>query len=127
MSIDQSSQKKIVKDSMGELEIDHEALYAAQTQRAINNFPVSGRRLPKKFIEALILIKLNAAKANKFLQCIDGAIADSIVEACSDLLDNPDLLDHFPVDVFQTGSGTSSNMNANEVIANVAEKFPRFT
>ena len=123
MSIDQSSQKKIVKDSMGELEIDHEALYAAQTQRAINNFPVSGRRLPKKFIEALILIKSNAAKANKFLQCIDGAIADSIVEACSDLLDNPDLLDHFPVDVFQTGSGTSSNMNANEVIANVAEKI----
>ena len=65
MSVDQSSRKKIVKDSMGELEIDHEALYAAQTQRAINNFPVSGRRLPKKFIEALILIKLNAAKANK--------------------------------------------------------------
>jgi len=123
MSIDQSSQKKIVKDSMGELEIDHEALYAAQTQRAINNFPVSGRRLPKRFIEALILIKLNAAKANKSLQCIDGAIADSIVEACSDLLDNPDLLDHFPVDVFQTGSGTSSNMNANEVIATVAEKI----
>ena len=80
MSIDQSSQKKIVKDSMGELEIDHEALYAAQTQRAINNFPVSGRRLPKRFIEALILIKLNAAKANKSLKCIDGAIADSIVE-----------------------------------------------
>ena len=59
MSIDQSSQKKIVRDSMGELEIDHDALYAAQTQRAINNFPVSGRKLPKKFIEALILIKLN--------------------------------------------------------------------
>ena len=61
MSIDQGSQKKIVRDSMGELEIGHDALYAAQTQRAINNFPVSGRKLPKKFIEALILIKLNAA------------------------------------------------------------------
>ncbi|MDC2964347.1 class II fumarate hydratase [Gammaproteobacteria bacterium] len=123
MSIDQGPQKKIVRDSMGELEIDHDALYAAQTQRAINNFPVSGRKLPKKFIEALILIKLNAAKANKSLQCIDEAIADSIVEACLDLLDKPDLLDHFPVDVFQTGSGTSSNMNANEVIATVAEKI----
>ncbi len=125
MSIDQSSQKKIVKDSMGELEIDHEALYAAQTQRAINNFPVSGRRLPKKFIEALLLIKSNAAKANKSLRCIDGAIADSIVDACSELLNKPDLLDHFPVDVFQTGSGTSSNMNANEVIATVAEKISK--
>jgi len=123
MSSGQSSQKKIVRDSMGELEIDHEALYAAQTQRAINNFPVSGRKLPKKFIEALILIKLNAAKANKSLQCIDEVVADSIVAACLELLNKPDLMDHFPVDVFQTGSGTSSNMNANEVIATVAEQM----
>ena len=123
MSIDQGSQKKIVRDSMGELEISHDALYAAQTQRAINNFPVSGRKLPRRFIEALILIKLNAAKANKSLQCIDGAVADSIVKACLDLLNKPELLDHFPVDVFQTGSGTSSNMNANEVIATLAGKI----
>ncbi|MBA59081.1 MAG: aspartate ammonia-lyase [Gammaproteobacteria bacterium] len=116
----QGSPKKTVRDSMGELEIDHDALYAAQTQRAIDNFPVSGRRLPKKFIEALVLIKLNAAKANKSLECIDPVIADSIVEACESLLGNTDIMSHFPVDVFQTGSGTSSNMNANEVIATLA-------
>ncbi|MEM8768855.1 MAG: class II fumarate hydratase, partial [Pseudomonadota bacterium] len=105
---------------MGELEIDADSLFGAQTQRAILNFPVSGTRMPRPFIEALLLIKETAAKTNGELGCIDAAMADAIVSTCSELRGRSDLMDHFPVDVFQTGSGTSSNMNANEVIATLA-------
>lgn len=114
---------RTVKDSMGELQIPKEALYGAQTQRAINNFPVSGQVMPEVFIRALINIKASAAIANVQLGCVSEAISDAIVKACDQLLLSPDIMQHFPVDMFQTGSGTSSNMNANEVIATLASKL----
>ncbi|MDO6567261.1 class II fumarate hydratase [Alteromonas sp. 1_MG-2023] len=110
-------------DSMGELDVPIDALYGAQTQRAINNFPVSGERMPLTFIRTLVIIKQAAARANKKLEAIDADIADAIEQACSTLLNERDLAQHFPVDIFQTGSGTSTNMNANEVIANLANKL----
>ena len=111
---------RTAKDSLGTIEIDSEALYSAQTQRAINNFPISGRRMPASFISALIIIKSTAAKTNIELNCIEKHIGGAIIKACETLLRDADFMRHFPVDVFQTGSGTSSNMNANEVIANLA-------
>lgn len=111
---------RIEKDSMGELEVPEAALYAAQTQRAVDNFPISHRRMPVAFIEALIQAKAAAATANKSLEQISGPMADAIQQACQNLLAEEDLIQHFPVDVFQTGSGTSSNMNANEVLATMA-------
>lgn len=109
-------------DSMGELEVPSDALYGAQTQRAINNFPVSGERMPLTFIRTLVTIKKAAALANKKLDTLDADIADAIEQACDILLSDPELQQHFPVDIFQTGSGTSTNMNANEVIANLANQ-----
>lgn len=113
---------RIEKDSMGPLEVPEKALYGAQTQRAINNFPISGQGMPESFIKALIQLKAAAAKANLELNCITPEVAGAIEKACTKLLDDPKLMDHFPVDVFQTGSGTSSNMNANEVIATIASR-----
>ena len=115
--------KRIVADSMGEMEVDADALYGAQTQRAIDNFPVSGQVMPEDFIRALVLIKSIAAKTNAELNCLDKNISDAIVSASSSLLEDSKLMSHFPLDVFQTGSGTSSNMNANEVIANLASEI----
>lgn len=114
---------RTVKDSMGELQVDESVLFGAQTQRAVENFPVSGRKMPENFIRALLQIKKNAALANKTLGCIDKSAADSIVLACEQLLASDGLMSNFPVDVFQTGSGTSSNMNANEVIAAIASEL----
>lgn len=111
---------RIESDSMGQLEVPEDALYGAQTQRAINNFPVSGQRLPEPFIRALIHLKAAAARANVRLKCIDEDMGQAIEDACTELLEKEDLMQHFPVDVFQTGSGTSTNMNANEVIASIA-------
>ncbi|WP_281648007.1 class II fumarate hydratase [Parendozoicomonas sp. Alg238-R29] len=113
---------RIESDSMGELEVPASALYGAQTQRAINNFPVSGQPLPIAFIRALIQIKAAAAQANVELQLIKEPMADAITQSCHELLASDTLMDHFPVDIFQTGSGTSSNMNANEVIAHLASR-----
>lgn len=110
------------RDSMGELEVPAEALYGAQTQRAVNNFPVSGLRMPVPFIRALILAKAAAARANVELKQITPEQGDAIVAACQELLAG-EFIAHFPVDVFQTGSGTSSNMNANEVIATLATRI----
>ncbi|MEK1943320.1 MAG: class II fumarate hydratase [Pseudomonas sp.] len=110
------------RDSMGELAVPAEALYGAQTQRAVNNFPVSGLRMPVPFIRALILAKAAAARANVELKQITPEQGDAIVAACQQLLAG-DFIAHFPVDVFQTGSGTSSNMNANEVIATLASRI----
>jgi len=112
---------RIEKDSMGELEVPAQALYGAQTQRAINNFPISHQPLPKPFIEALLHAKIAAALANKELNELDGEIADAIVQAGQALL-SQDFMPHFPIDVFQTGSGTSTNMNANEVLAHLASQ-----
>ncbi|TQV87134.1 class II fumarate hydratase [Aliikangiella coralliicola] len=117
---------RIEKDSMGELEVPFNALYGAQTQRAVNNFPISGQPMPEPFIHALLAIKASAARANSHLNSIDNSMAEAIVDVCSELLARDDsspansLMQHFPVDVFQTGSGTSTNMNANEVIAHLA-------
>ncbi|TBU89485.1 class II fumarate hydratase FumC [Phytopseudomonas dryadis] len=116
------SNTRIERDSMGELAVPAEALYGAQTQRAVNNFPVSGLAMPKAFIRALVLAKAAAARANVDLEQILPAQGDAIVAACQQLLAD-DFMQHFPVDVFQTGSGTSSNMNANEVIATLATRI----
>ncbi|MEM0955872.1 MAG: lyase family protein, partial [Pseudomonadota bacterium] len=111
---------RVVADSMGDMEIAADALYGAQTQRAINNFPVSGRTLPHAFIQALLLVKEIAALSNAELECLEQDMADAIAASCQTLRADPALMQHFPVDIFQTGSGTSSNMNANEVIATLA-------
>lgn len=112
---------RIEKDSMGELEVPLDALYAAQTQRAINNFPISGQAMPEAFIRALLLAKFAAAKANSELLQIPRGMGEAICESVDALLAS-DFMTHFPVDVFQTGSGTSSNMNANEVLATLASR-----
>jgi fumarate hydratase class II len=110
---------RIEIDSMGELKVPENALYSAQTQRAIDNFPISGQSMPKAFIHALLIAKQASAIANKKLQQIPSAMADAIIDAVDNLL-TENYIEHFPVDIFQTGSGTSSNMNANEVLATLA-------
>jgi len=111
---------RVERDSMGEVQVPEKALYGAQTQRAIDNFPVSGEAMPEAFVRALILCKRSAATANGKLQRLPEDVAVAIVGACDHLLADALLMQHFPVDVFQTGSGTSSNMNANEVISTLA-------
>ncbi|OXY81369.1 class II fumarate hydratase [Oceanimonas doudoroffii] len=107
------------RDSMGNIEVPVEALYGAQTQRAINNFPISGQPLPPAFIHALALLKAGCAHANGELGRLEQDKADAIVHAAHEVIagkhDNA-----FPIDVFQTGSGTSTNMNVNEVLAHLA-------
>jgi len=110
---------RIERDSMGELEVPESALYGAQTQRAIENFPISGESLPAPFIHAVARIKWAAAVVNHDLNLLDKERADSIVKAAKSLVDGAHA-DQFPIDVFQTGSGTSTNMNVNEVIAHLA-------
>ena len=109
------------KDSMGELQVPAGALYGAQTQRAVENFPVSGIPMARPFIRALGLIKATAAEVNRDLGLMDAAVCDAICTAALAVA-NGDHDGEFPVDVFQTGSGTSSNMNANEVIARLASR-----
>ncbi|MDE1195511.1 MAG: class II fumarate hydratase [Pseudomonas sp.] len=115
------SNTRIERDSMGELQVPAEALYGAQTQRAVNNFPISQLRMPSQFVRALLLAKAAAAQANLELKQISEGQSKAIVTACKELLAS-DYMAHFPVDVFQTGSGTSTNMNANEVIATLATR-----
>ncbi len=110
---------RVERDSMGEMEVPEDALWGASTQRAVLNFPISGLRFPRRFIQALGLIKRAAAETNKELGLLDPKLADAIAQAAQEVADGR-WDDHFPVDVFQTGSGTSTNMNANEVIANRA-------
>ncbi len=110
---------RLEKDSMGELQVPADALYGAQTQRAVENFPISGLRMPRPFIRALGLIKEAAARANQELAGLEPAMADAIAAAAAEVAAGEHDA-HFPVDVFQTGSGTSTNMNANEVIAHLA-------
>ena len=112
---------RIETDSMGELEVPLDALYAAQTQRAVENFPVSGLRLPPNFIQAVARIKRAAARVNAALGLLDQEREVAIVAAASRIIDGHHA-DQFPVDVFQTGSGTSTNMNLNEVIATLASR-----
>ncbi|MFJ9185974.1 class II fumarate hydratase [Streptomyces anulatus] len=110
---------RIEHDSMGEVKVPAGAKWRAQTQRAVENFPVSGQRLERAHIEALARIKGAAAKVNAELKVLDPDIAAAIQEAAAEIASGR-WDEHFPVDVFQTGSGTSSNMNTNEVIATLA-------
>ncbi|AWN17084.1 aspartate ammonia-lyase [Salinisphaera sp. LB1] len=112
---------RIEKDSMGELRVPRDALWGAQSQRAIENFPISDLRAPRAMINALGLIKASAAQVNRDLGLLDGDIAEAIIDAGKKVAAG-DYDDHFPVDIFQTGSGTSTNMNTNEVIAHVASE-----
>src|SRR3984957_12114946 len=109
-------QKRTEKDSMGTMEVPDDALYGATTQRAALNFPISGYRFGRPLIRALGLIKWAAAQANRDLEKLDEERTRLIVQAAEEVIDGK-LDSHFPVDIFQTGSGTSPNMNANEVIA----------
>ncbi|MCW2878590.1 MAG: fumarate lyase [Sphaerisporangium sp.] len=112
---------RIEHDSMGEVRVPASAKWRAQTQRAVENFPISGRGLEPAHIAALGLIKAVAAEVNGELGVLDADMAEAISEAATDVAEG-EWNDEFPIDVFQTGSGTSSNMNANEVIATLAEK-----
>jgi fumarate hydratase class II len=114
---------RVERDSMGEVSVPASALYGAQTQRAVLNFPVSGHRLQPEFIRALGLIKSCAAQVNAELGTVPAAVAQRIAAAAGEIAGGAHL-DQFVVDVFQTGSGTSTNMNANEVIANLADCHP---
>ena len=109
------------RDSMGELQVPADALYGAQTQRAIDNFPISGLHLPREFIRALGLIKAAAAEVNLSLGYLKKNHASAIAKAALAVA-NGEFDAQFPIDIFQTGSGTSTNMNANEVIAHLAVK-----
>lgn len=118
-----SGETRVEKDSMGEMPVPSDVLYGASTQRAVLNFPISGRPLPDGMIRAYAMLKAAAARANRSLGKLPEAKADAIEKACGEILaglpTHGGLPRHFPVDVFQTGSGTSTNMNANEVIANL--------
>ena len=110
---------RVERDSMGEVEVPRDALFGAQTRRALDNFPISGIRFPRRFIEALGAIKLEAANVNHELGGLDGNLRDAIVAAAGEVVEGT-LDNQFVLDIFQTGSGTSTNMNANEVISNRA-------
>jgi fumarate hydratase, class II len=116
-----SDKYRIEHDSMGEVRVPAEAKWRAQTQRAVQNFPVSGQRLERAHIAALARIKTAAARVNADLEVIDKDTAEAIIEAAREVAEGR-WDEHFPIDVFQTGSGTSSNMNANEVIATLASE-----
>ena len=110
------------RDSMGELQVPQDALWGAQTQRAVDNFPISGLTMPRQFVAALGLVKWAAAGANAELGLMKSEVAVAVQKAALEVGDGQHDA-HFPIDVFQTGSGTSSNMNANEVIAHVATEI----
>jgi fumarate hydratase class II len=110
------------RDSLGEMQVPADALYGAQTQRAVENFPISNLRFPRRFIHALGTIKKAAAQANDQMQLLDGTVAGAIARAADEVIAGQ-LDSQFVLDIFQTGSGTSSNMNANEVIATRATQL----
>jgi fumarate hydratase, class II len=112
---------RLERDSMGELKVPRDALWGAQTQRAVENFPISGLTMPRAFIRAVALIKAAAARTNTGLGLLEADVAAAIVAAATEVADGR-YDDQFPIDVFQTGSGTSTNMNANEVIAHLATR-----
>ncbi len=120
------SDVRIEKDSMGVLEVPADALYGAQTQRAVENFPVSDLLMPRAMIRALGLVKMACAGVNRDLGELDPGLASAIIEAAQKVRDG-EVDDHFPIDIFQTGSGTSTNMNANEVIAHLASQASELT
>lgn len=113
---------RIEKDSLGEIKVPKDAYWGAQTQRAIENFPISGIPFPVVFIRSLGHIKLSCAKVNVELGILDKKRASAIIQACNEVIKGK-FDDQFPLDIFQTGSGTSTNMNANEVIATRANEI----
>ena len=113
---------RIERDSMGEMEVPADALYGASTMRAVLNFPISGLVFPRSFIRALGLVKQAAAKTNMSLGLLDEKTGNAVVSAAQEVIDGT-LDEHFVLDIFQTGSGTSTNTNANEVIANRASQI----
>jgi fumarate hydratase class II len=123
---------RVERDSMGDMHVASHLLHGATTQRAVLNFPVSGRPVPPRLIHAYALLKKACAHVNVDLKKLDAKIGKSIVKACDDIIaafedgfDSPsarDIMQHFPIDIFQTGSGTSTNMNVNEVIANLVRR-----
>jgi len=113
---------RIERDSMGEVQVPDGAYYGASTQRAVDNFPISDLRFGRTFIWALGLIKASAARTNEELGSVDSAMVDAVFQAAGEVMEGK-LDEHFVLDVFQTGSGTSTNMNANEVIANRATEL----
>ncbi len=117
-----SSGARTEKDSMGELQVPADAYYGAQTVRAMHNFPISGRPMPRAFIRAHATLKKAAARVNRELNLLDQRRADAIVAAVDEIMAG-ELADQFPVDIYQTGSGTSTNMNLNEVIASRANEL----
>jgi fumarate hydratase class II len=117
--LNSTEETRIERDSMGEMQVPINAYYGASTQRAVLNFPISDLRFPRAFIRALGQIKQAAAQVNEALGTLNPQIAEAIVRASQEVIDGK-LDSHFVVDIFQTGSGTSTNMNANEVIANRA-------
>lgn len=122
MNEKKKSNYRVEKDSLGTLNVPAEAYWGVQTQRAVENFPISGLHLPREFIRALGLVKTAAAETNISLRLLDKNIGAAIARAAAETAEGTwDA--HFPVDVFQTGSGTSANMNANEVIANRANEL----
>ena len=123
MSKEKKSNKyRITSDSMGEMKVPVSAMYGAQTQRAVHNFPISGIKFDYDFINSIVIIKRSAAIVNLKLKLISEIRANAIIKACDKLLlDKPQ--NQFPIDIFQTGSGTSTNMNVNEVLATLANTF----
>jgi len=113
---------RVEKDSLGEVQVPADAYYGASTQRAVENFPVSGQQMPAAFLKTLAMIKQMAARVNRDLGLLDETVATAIDTVCQEIQDGQ-LADQFPVDVFQTGSGTSTNMNMNEVIASRANEL----
>ncbi|MEZ5551156.1 MAG: class II fumarate hydratase [Pseudomonadales bacterium] len=120
--MEKESNVKVLTDSLGTVEVPDDALYGAQTQRAIDNFPLSHRPMPAAFLQALAQIKAAAAGANATLGLLDPAVSRAISEAALEVA-NGAHLEQFPVDVYQTGSGTSTNMNMNEVLATLAGRI----
>lgn len=116
-----TSSHRVERDSMGEVRVPAGALWGAQTQRAVENFPISGLTMPRPFIGALGLVKQAAARANRALRLLDPKVAQAVDTAAGEVASGAHDA-QFPIDVFQTGSGTSSNMNANEVIAALAAR-----
>src|SRR5512132_916725 len=110
---------RIERDSMGEMEVPGDALYGASTQRAVLNFPISGQRFPRRFIRALALVKQAAAESNAELGLLPADVAEAIAAAAADVARGAHD-DQFPIDIYQTGSGTSTNTNMNEVVAHLA-------
>lgn len=116
------SEFRIERDSIGEVKVPKNALYAAQTQRAVENFPISGLKPWPAFIWSMVMIKRAAAEVHKDLGLLDDKVADAIIQAGDEIL-NGQHHEHFVVDPFQAGAGTSHNMNTNEVMANRANQI----